>query len=117
MKLLDRIKSGLFYMDGGTGSYLQGKGLKPGEFPELWNLHHPEVITELAIAYYEAGSHMVCANTFGALFMKLSRRLFSVRLMQKFVQKAVKVIAISRWILDHLVKCWSLSGICPLKKL
>ena len=72
MKLLDRVKSGLFYMDGGTGSYLQGKGLKPGEFPELWNLHHPEVITELAVSYYEAGSHMVCANTFGANRLKFN---------------------------------------------
>lgn len=72
MKLLDCIKNGLFYMDGGTGSYLQSKGLKPGELPELWNLSHPEVITELGKAYYEAGSHMICTNTFGANRLKFN---------------------------------------------
>ena len=72
MNLLDRVRSGLFYMDGGTGSYLQGKGLKPGELPELWNLQRPNVITELAVSYYEAGSHMVCTNTFGANRLKFN---------------------------------------------
>lgn len=72
MNLLECVKSGLFYMDGGTGSYLQAKGLKPGELPELWNLSHPEVITELGRSYYEAGSHMICTNTFGVNRLKYS---------------------------------------------
>ena len=70
MNILDHIKNGLFYMDGGTGSYLQSKGLKPGELPELWNIERPEVITELGRAYYEAGSHMICTNTFGVNRLK-----------------------------------------------
>ena len=70
MNLLDCVKSGLFYMDGGTGSYLQAKGLKPGELPELWNINHPEIITELGRAYFEAGSHMICTNTFGVNRLK-----------------------------------------------
>ena len=72
MNLLDRVKSGLFYMDGGTGSYLQSKGLKPGELPELWNIERPDVITELGRAYYEAGSHMICTNTFGVNRLKFN---------------------------------------------
>ncbi len=72
MNLLDCVKSGLFYMDGGTGSYLQAKGLKPGELPELWNIDHPDVITELGKSYYEAGSHMICTNTFGVNRLKYS---------------------------------------------
>lgn len=72
MNLLECVKSGLFYMDGGTGSYLQAKGLKPGEFPELWNITHPDVITELGKSYFEAGSHMICTNTFGVNRIKFN---------------------------------------------
>ena len=72
MKLMDRVKSGLFYMDGGTGSYLQAKGLRAGELPELWNISHPDVITQLGRAYYEAGSHMICTNTFGVNRLKFN---------------------------------------------
>lgn len=70
MKVMDCVKSGLFYLDGGTGSYLQALGLQPGELPELWNLSHPDAIVRLGRAYYEAGSHMICANTFGANALK-----------------------------------------------
>ena len=72
MNLLECVKSGLFYMDGGTGSYLQAKGLKPGELPELWNITHPDVITELGKSYFEAGSHMICTNTFGVNRIKFN---------------------------------------------
>ena len=33
--------------DGGTGSVLQEKGLKPGELPENWNIEHPDSIVDL----------------------------------------------------------------------
>ena len=70
MTLLECINSGMFYLDGGTGSVLQGMGLQPGELPELWNLTRPEDIITLGRSYYEAGSHMICSNTFGANALK-----------------------------------------------
>ena len=70
MNLMECINSGLFYLDGGTGSCLQAAGLRPGELPELWNLSHPEEIVRLGKSYYEAGSHMICTNTFGANGLK-----------------------------------------------
>lgn len=70
MGVLETIKQGIFYLDGGTGSYLQARGLKPGELPEIWNLDRPEEIVALHRAYFEAGSHAVCANTFGANGLK-----------------------------------------------
>ena len=36
--LLERIGKELLYFDGGTGTLLQERGLKPGELPELWNV-------------------------------------------------------------------------------
>lgn len=70
MTIMEHVRAGLFYLDGGTGSWLQARGLKPGELPEQWNLTHPEELTALHRAYYEAGSHAVCANTFGANALK-----------------------------------------------
>lgn len=70
MGILETIKQGIFYLDGGTGSYLQARGLKPGELPETWNLDRPEEIVALHRAYFEAGSHAVCTNTFGANGLK-----------------------------------------------
>ena len=59
-------------LDGGMGTLLQAKGLRPGEFPERWNLTHPDVITAIHKAYFDAGSHVVAANTFGANALKFS---------------------------------------------
>ena len=70
MKIEDCIRQGTFFLDGGTGSMLQQKGLRPGEFPENWNVDHPEEIVGLHKAYYEAGSHAVVTNTFGANGLK-----------------------------------------------
>ena len=64
-RLRERLRRGPFFLDGGMGSLLQAQGLKPGEAPEIWNLTHPEQITAIHRAYYEAGSHLVMANTFG----------------------------------------------------
>ncbi len=70
MTILERIQKGLLYLDGGTGTVLQEKGLLPGECTELWNLSHPEVIKELHKSYYAAGSDVVYANTFGVNGLK-----------------------------------------------
>ena len=40
--LLERLGKELLYFDGGMGTLLQSRGLKPGELPEVWNLEHTE---------------------------------------------------------------------------
>ena len=70
MKILDYIKDHILYLDGGMGTLLQAKGLQPGQLPEQWNLAHPDVISEIHQAYYDAGSHVVNTNTFGANILK-----------------------------------------------
>jgi len=64
------LKQNIIYLDGGMGTLLQAQGLKPGEHPERWNLSHPEVITAIHKAYYDAGSNVVSTNTFGANLLK-----------------------------------------------
>lgn len=63
--ILEVIKKKRIFFDGGTGTYLQSKGLKPGEKPEIWNISHPDIITGLHRKYYEAGCDVVSTNTFG----------------------------------------------------
>ena len=72
MKILDYLKHNLLYLDGGMGTLLQSQGLQPGELPERWNLTHPDVITKIHRDYFDAGSHVVNANTFGANGLKFS---------------------------------------------
>ncbi len=66
MDLREKIKKGLFYFDGATGSQLQKLGIRPGELPEIWNITHKEDIIHLGQSYFEAGANGVAANTFGA---------------------------------------------------
>ena len=70
MTFSEFLKDNIIYLDGGLGTLLPARGLQPGEYPERWNLTHPEIITEIHRQYYEAGSHVVCTNTFGANSLK-----------------------------------------------
>ena len=73
MTFREYLKNNIVYLDGGMGTLLQANGLKPGEYPENWNLSHPEVITKIHKDYYDAGSNVVCTNTFGANTLKFSQ--------------------------------------------
>ncbi len=86
MKILDYLKQNILVLDGGMGTLLQAKGLQPGELPETWNLTHPEVIRDIHKAYFDAGSNVVSANTFGANLLK-----FSEAELDKIIGTAVKI--------------------------
>ena len=62
------------FLDGGMGTELQAKGLRPGEIPEDWNVERPDAIASVHRAYVEAGSQIVYANTFGANRLKYHGR-------------------------------------------
>lgn len=66
----DRLGKELLFFDGGMGTLLQERGLKPGELPETWNIEHTEEIFDIHRKYFEAGSDIVLANTFGANALK-----------------------------------------------
>ena len=72
MKITEFLKHNIIYLDGGMGTLLQDVGLCPGEHPERWNLSHADRITDIHRAYFDAGSHMVNTNTFGANCLKFS---------------------------------------------
>lgn len=70
MTFREYLKDNIVYLDGGMGTLLQSRGLKPGECPEKWNITHSDVITDIHKAYFDAGSNVVCTNTFGANCLK-----------------------------------------------
>lgn len=73
MNILSALKKGRLYFDGGLGTLLQSKGLKPGELPELWNISRSETIKEIHLEYLSAGSDIVTTNTFGANSLKFNK--------------------------------------------
>lgn len=73
MLVTEYMKDNLLFLDGGMGTLLQERGLKPGELPEWWNLQKPDIITDIHKAYYDAGSNVVSTNTFGANILKFER--------------------------------------------
>ena len=72
MTLLEKIKRGFVFFDGGYGTLLQAKGLKAGELPETYNILHPEMITDIHYEYLMAGSQILKTNTFGCNALKFS---------------------------------------------
>ncbi len=71
-KIVDAVKSGkVLISDGAWGTFLQKKGLKPGECPELWAVDRPADVKAIAQAYFAAGADMVESDTFGGTSFKL----------------------------------------------
>lgn len=72
--ILERLRRGeVLISDGGTGTYLQAHGLEPGGCPEEFNASRPEVVQGMARDYFEAGSDMVLANSFGGTRFMLKK--------------------------------------------
>jgi 5-methyltetrahydrofolate--homocysteine methyltransferase len=71
-KITDLLRSGkILVSDGAWGTFLQLRGLKPGECPDEWSVSHPGIVTEIAASYLASGADMVETNSFGANRFKL----------------------------------------------
>ena len=73
--LRDKLGKEWIFCDGATGTYLQSRGLRGGELPELWNLTHPDIISDLYTGFLKAGCNIINANTFGANILKYPDQL------------------------------------------
>lgn len=90
MTFIERLKQGRIYNDGAYGTYLQARGLKSGELPELWNLTHEEAIIDHAVEFYRAGADLATTNTFGANRLKFPDQL------EEIIEKGVRLAAEGR---------------------
>jgi len=70
--IVDAVKNGkVLISDGAWGTFLQNKGLKPGDCPELWCVDRPDDVLDIARSYIEAGADMIETNSFGGSRFKL----------------------------------------------
>jgi len=73
-RIADAVKAGrILVSDGAWGTFLQKKGLRPGECPELWCLEKPDDVLDIAKSYVAEGVDMIETNSFGASRFKLKK--------------------------------------------
>ncbi len=71
--ILEALAGGrILISDGAWGTFLQQKGLEPGQCPELWCVERPDDVRDIAQSYFDAGSDMVETNSFGGSSLKLA---------------------------------------------
>jgi 5-methyltetrahydrofolate--homocysteine methyltransferase len=71
MTLLEKLKEKTILFDGATGTMLMASGHVTTGNPILLNLEQPDLVADLHQQYYDAGSDVVIANTFGGNPLKL----------------------------------------------
>ena len=82
-KILSEVRTGkILVSDGAWGTFLQQKGLKPGECPEQWNVTRPNDVLDIAQSYFDAGADMVETNSFGGSRFKLAKYGFEDKVFE-----------------------------------
>ena len=79
------LQQNTVYLDGGMGTLLQKAGLPLGELPERWNVTQAGEVQAIHAAYFNAGSHVVATNTFGANCLK-----FTENELEEIVRAAIE---------------------------
>ena len=93
MGILDAMKEGRLFFDGGMGSMLQAAGLPEGYLPDVWNIENPLEVEKVHLAYLKAGSRIITTNTFGVSEEKLKPYGYSVEdVMEAAIRNARKAI-------------------------
>jgi len=72
-RLTEKIKQGVFLLDGAMGTQLFARGIEPGSCNDLLNVTSPNIVLDVHRAYLEAGSDAVLTNTFGGNRYALAR--------------------------------------------
>ncbi|MCK4914474.1 MAG: homocysteine S-methyltransferase family protein, partial [Planctomycetes bacterium] len=76
MKLRDRIKQGLFLLDGAMGTQFIARGIELGKCNDCLNIDSSDIVFDIHKSYFDAGSDAVITNTFGANRYALSKHGF-----------------------------------------
>ena len=111
-KLIQKIAKGkVLVSDGAWGTFLQKKGLTPGECPEVWNITRPDDVLDIAQSYIDAGADMIETNSFGGNLYKLKN--YGLEHLVFKLNKAAAEISRKAAGTDHLV----LGSVGPTGKL
>ncbi len=77
MNLRERIRHGLFLLDGAMGTQLIARGIEAGKCNDYLNVESPDIVFDIHRAYVEAGSDAIITNTFGSNKYALARHGFA----------------------------------------
>ena len=86
----------IIILDGGMGTEMQARGLKPGERPEIFGMEQPAVLEEIHKNYVDAGSNIIYSNTFGANRHKLEGTPYTTAEVIKANVTTAKKIAVQK---------------------
>lgn len=110
--IIQEINKGrMLVSDGAWGTFLQKKGLQPGECPEEWNLSRAADVLSIAQSYINAGADMIETNSFGGNYYKLKNYGLEDRVFE--INKAAAEISRQAAGADHFV----LGSVGPTGKL
>jgi 5-methyltetrahydrofolate--homocysteine methyltransferase len=71
-RIEEQVREGrILVSDGAWGTFLQKKGLRPGDCPELWCVERRADVLDVARSYVAAGADMIETNSFGGTRFKL----------------------------------------------
>ena len=96
----------VFLLDGATGTELWNRAKKDGvaQVPVwIYNMEHPDYVKDTIRSYVEAGSDIVCANTFGAL------NRYPIKMCEGYVKMSVFS---ERSFMRMYLRCISAPGRC-----
>jgi methionine synthase I (cobalamin-dependent) len=105
ISLKERIKQGLFLLDGAMGTQLFACGIEVGTCNDYLNIELPDTICDIHRSYLEAGSDAVLTNTFGANKYALARHGFgqeAVRINTTGAQIARRAAGQERYVLGDI---------------
>ena len=104
-QLQEKIRNGLRFLDGATGSNLQKAGMPRGCCSEEWILNHPQTLIDLQRRYAEAGSQIIYAPTFQAQPIALEK----VGLADQTEKLNRDLVALSRQAAPHCLVAGNLT--------
>ncbi len=91
VKLAERLKQGVFFVDGAMGTQLIAAGAPAGCCNEMLNCESPEIVQTVHRAYLDAGVDAIITNTFGGNALVLKRHGHSDKVTQ--VNRAAATLA------------------------